>query len=428
VPVADAFVDATTPTVNYGTNAQLVVDASPLREVFLRFDLLALSAPVQSARLRLHVSNATSSESPAGGTVAPVGETAWTETGITYSTRPTSWGATAGTFGAVARNTWVEVGVTNAVSAGGVVTLGVRTTNTDGAYYDSRQAGANAPQLVVTTGSGAITGARLTAVGDLVCPASSPVTASTCRQTAVSNLVANDPATDVFVPLGDLVYEGASLSAYQSAYDPTYGRAKAKTRPAIGNHEYDAGGPNGYFGYFGAAAGDPAKGYYSYDVGNAWHVVSLNANCTRVACAAGSAQDQWLRADLAANTRRCVLAVWHQPRFSSGTSHGNDSTVTPFWNALQDVAADVVLTGHVHNYERFAPQLANGSASANGMRQFVVGTGGRSLDGFGAAMPNSEVRLQAFGVLRLTLGGDAYAWSFVNEAGTVLDSGTGTCH
>jgi Calcineurin-like phosphoesterase len=156
--------------------------------------------------------------------------------------------------------------------------------------------------------------------------------------------------------------------------------------------------------------------------------VALNANCTIVACAAGSAQDTWLRNDLASTSRTCVLAAWHQPRFSSGTSHGNDATVTPFWNALQQYNADLVLGGHVHNYERFAAQLPDGTASATGIREFVVGTGGKSLDTFGTPVANSQVRLQSFGVLRLTLGANAYSWQFVNEAGAVLDSGTGTCH
>jgi hypothetical protein len=407
----------------------LIADASPIRESFLRFDLSAVTGPVQTARLRLHVSAAAGSESPAGGSVAPVGDTAWTEAGITYANRPTSWGTTAATFGAVPANAWVEVVVTNAVTAGQVVTLGLRSSNADGAYYDSRQSGANAPQLVIDTAtSPPLAGFHLAAVGDLVCPPGTAVTASTCRQMAVSDLVANDPTNEMFVPLGDLQYGGASLSDLQNGYDLSYGRFKSKTRPVIGNHEYDTGGPSGYFTYFGAAAGDPTKGYYSFDIGTSWHVVALNANCTIVACAAGSAQDQWLRSDLAATPRSCILALWHQPRFSSGTSHGNDATVTPFWNALQQYNADLVLGGHVHNYERFAPQLPDGTASASGVREFVVGTGGRSLDSFGPPVANSQVRLQVFGVLRLTLGANAYAWQFVNEAGAVLDSGTGTCH
>ena len=359
----------------------------------------------------------------------------------------------------MSRNSWVDVVVTGAVTVGKVVTLGLRSTNSDGAYYDSLQAGALAPQLVVTTGvptssttsssstSSSTTstsststststtttttppsGFQLAAVGDMVCAAGSAVTTTTCHQMTVSNLVANDPTNDAFMALGDLTYGGGSLTDFQTTYEPTFGRFKAKTRPVVGNHEYTTPNASGYFAYFGAAAGDPAQGYYSFDVGTAWHVVVLNANCTIVACAAGSAQDTWLRADLAATPRACVLAAWHQPRFSSGVSHGNDATVTPFWNALQQYNAELVLDGHVHNYERFAPQLPDGTASATGIREFVVGTGGRSLDAFGTPVANSQVRLQTFGVLRLTLGTGAYSWQFVNEAGAVLDSGTGSCH
>jgi hypothetical protein len=357
-----------------------------------------------------------------------VNDTSWTEAAITYNNRPTSWGTTAGSFGAVARNSWVEVGVTSAVAGrSGLVTLGIRSSNTDGAYYDSRQS-AFAPQLVLTTASGpALSGFQLATVGDLACKGGSAVTASVCRQMQVSNLVANDPQNDLFVALGDLQYGGASLSDYMNGYDLSYGRFKAKTKPVIGNHEYDAGGPTGYYSYFGAAAGDPAKGYYSFDVGSTWHIVALNSNCTRVACAAGSAQEQWLRADLAATSRSCVIAAWHHPRFSSGTGHGSDTSVAPFWDALQQYNAELVLGGHVHNYERFAPQLPNGTASANGIREFIVGNGGKEQVGFSPAIANSEVRLQSFGILRLTLGDNAYSWQFVGESGAILDSGTGTC-
>ena len=227
--------------------------------------------------------------------------------------------------------------------------------------------------------------------------------------------------------LGDLQYENGELAGFQRSYDPSYGRVKSKTLPAPGNHEYNTAGATGYYAYFGALAGDPTKGYYSTDIGTTWHVVALNSNCSFVACSAGSAQEQWLRADLAANTRPCVVAFWHHPRFSSG-SHGNDTTVAPFWDALQQFGAELVLGGHEHDYERFAPQLPGGAADANGIREIIVGTGGRSLGSFGTMKANSLVRISTFGVMKLTLGTSSYSWKFVDESGTTRDSGTGTCH
>ena len=428
-PVADAYVDSSTPTTNYGTNAQLIVDASPVRETFLRFSLSALSGTVQDARLRLHVADVTNAESPNGGTVAVVSNNSWTENGLTYNNRPTSWGATVASVGAVSRNTWVEIPVTSAVTTGGQLTLGLRSTNDDGAFYDSRQTAATAPQLIVTTGSAPPPATvRIAAVGDQACTTGSAVTASQCRQLAVSNLVANDPSIQLLLSLGDLAYENGSAADFQNAYGPSYGRFKAKTKPTVGNHEYGTSGASGYFNYFGSVAGNPAQGWYSYDIGSAWHVVTLNSNCGPVSCTANGAQVQWLRADLAANTKPCVLTTFHHPRFASGDGVGNDPEMGPFWDALQQYGTDISLNGHVHNYERFAPQLPNATASANGIREFIVGTGGRSLFGFVPPVANSVVRLSVFGLLKLDLGAGTYSWQFVDESGAVRDSGTGTCH
>jgi 3',5'-cyclic AMP phosphodiesterase CpdA len=187
----------------------------------------------------------------------------------------------------------------------------------------------------------------------------------------------------------------------------------------------------GYFGYFGAVAGDPAQGWYSYDIGS-WHVVVLNSNCARVGgCIAGSPQEQWLQADLAAHPAACTLAYWHHPRWSSGTNHGSNASVDAFWRDLYAAGVEVVLNGHEHNYERFAPQTPDGAADPeSGIREFVVGTGGRSHYPMAAALPNSDVRnTDTFGVLALTLHADGYDWEFVPEAGqSFTDSGSGTCH
>jgi acid phosphatase type 7 len=231
--------------------------------------------------------------------------------------------------------------------------------------------------------------------------------------------------------LGDNAYPDGAAADFARCYDRTWGRHKARTRPAPGNHDYQSRRARPYFRYFGSSAGDPAKGYYSYDVG-AWHVVVVNSNCGEVGgCQAGSAQERWLRRDLAASRRTCTLAYWHHPRFTSGREHGNATEMQPIWWALYDHGAEIVLSGHNHQYERFAPQTPTGMLDrVRGVRQFVVGTGGASHYGFGKAKPNSEVRNStAFGVLKLTLDVNSYTWQFVSVAGQIFtDTGTGTCH
>ena len=229
----------------------------------------------------------------------------------------------------------------------------------------------------------------------------------------------------VFVA-GDNAYPDGSAADYANCYDPTWGRFKSRTHPVPGNHEYNIPGASGYFDYFGSAAGDPSKGYYSYDFG-AWHVVAINSVITRNA---GSAQEQWLRADLAANQKKCTLAYWHYPRFSSGSVHGSDASMQAIWQALYDYDADVVVSGHEHNYERFAPQTPTGQLdNARGIRQFVAGTGGAGNYGFGVTQPNSEVRYNATpGVLKFTLYADHYDWQFIPISGSFTDTGSGSCH
>ena len=201
-------------------------------------------------------------------------------------------------------------------------------------------------------------------------------------------------------------------------------------RPAVGNHEYGTPGAEAYYTYFGARAGPAGKGYYSFDLGS-WHLISLNSNCGEVSCAKGSEQDRWLRADLAAHPSRCTLAYWHHPRWSSGTTHGDTESVAPFIDALYEAGADLVLVGHEHNYERFAPQDPRERPDPDrGIREFVVGTGGKSLYPFGSPDPNSEVRnSDTFGILSLTLHPTGYDWEFVPEAGGQFhDRGAGQCH
>jgi hypothetical protein len=262
--------------------------------------------------------------------------------------------------------------------------------------------------------------ATLVAAGDIASCSSSGD-----EQTAA--LVARIPGT--VAVLGDNVYELGTPQEFGACYAPSWGRFKARTRPAAGNHEYGTPGASGYFAYFGARAGHPDRGYYAYRLGS-WRVIVLNSNCSRVGgCGPGSPQLRWLRAELATNRARCTLAYWHHPRFSSGL-HGNDLTVASFWNALFAARAELVLTGHDHHYERFAPLGASGRLDrARGIRQFVVGTGGRSHYPTIRRTPGSEVRdWQTFGVLRVTLRADSYDWRFVPVAGSSFtDAGSGRC-
>ncbi len=232
--------------------------------------------------------------------------------------------------------------------------------------------------------------------------------------------------------LGDNVYPNGALTEFNDCYAPTWGRHKDRTYPAPGNHDYNTAGAEGYYTYFGAAASPldinctvNCKGYYSYDLGT-WHIIVLNSEIDR---AVGSPQEQWLRADLAAHQSVCTLAYWHKPRFSSG-GHGNTTTVQPFWQVLYDYEADVVLNGHDHDFERFAPQDPTGQADpTRGIREFVVGTGGAGLTPFLTIQPNSEIRNNTTtGVIKLTLHPTSYDWEFVPIAGqTFTDSGSSNC-
>jgi acid phosphatase type 7 len=245
---------------------------------------------------------------------------------------------------------------------------------------------------------------------------------------ATARLLETIPGT--VMAIGDLAYPDGTKENFE-CYDRTWGRFKSRTRPSVGNHEFHSQGATYYFSYFGEAAGDPKTGYYSYELGT-WHIIVLNSECLQVgSCDAGSAEEKWLRADLAAHPVACTLAYFHKPLFSSGGKHGDDPEIEPLWQALYDANADVVVGGHDHDYERFAPQtpLAKPDA-ARGIREFVVGTGGKSHRPFAPPHANSEVRnTDTFGVLKLTLRPGAYDWQFIPEAGkTFTDSGTGSCH
>jgi len=230
---------------------------------------------------------------------------------------------------------------------------------------------------------------------------------------------------------GDNAYEEGTAEQFAKCYGPTWGRHKNRTRPSVGNHEFHSGGATPYFDYFGANAGDPKLGYYSYDLA-AWHIIVLNSECAQVGgCNQGSSEEKWLRAELKDHPAACTLAYWHKPLFSSGAKHGNDPEMKPFWDDLYAAHADVVINGHDHDYERFAPQTPEGNSDPKrGIREIVVGTGGKNHRPFGPPRPNSEIRnADTFGVLKLTLRAGGYDWRFIPVAGkSFTDSGSGTCH
>ena len=279
------------------------------------------------------------------------------------------------------------------------------------------------------------------AAGDIACDPADPNfnsgagTGNACQQAATARLLVGQPVSAV-LPLGDEQYECGGSAAWQQSYGPSWGQLKAISRPVPGNHEYMtsggidcSSGAAGYFGYFGPIAGEPGKGWYSYDLG-AWHLIALNSNCADVGgCGAGSPQEQWLRQDLASSTARCTLAYWHHPLFSSGRHRPGDSEVRPLFQALYDYGADVVLTGHDHNYERFAPQAPSGALDlSRGIRQFIVGTGGAGLYTQMTPLPNSEIRDdRSFGALELTLRPASYDWRFVSVNTGFQDAQSQAC-
>lgn len=313
------------------------------------------------------------------------------------------------------KSTITPIEATHTYMTEGHHTVRVSVTNShDRTGSTSMTVAATAPVIIAAGDIGDCTRTRDDATGDLL-----------------------DDIPGIVMPLGDLAYLNGTLDEFTNCYAPNWGRQKHRTRPVPGNHDYNTPGAAGYFGYFGAAAGDPAKGYYDFVVGD-WLVIVLNTGTDKpVDYEAGSQQEQWLRAELASHSQHCVVALWHHPRFS--TTNGRDlirPEVTAVWQALYEYGVDLVLNGHDHNYQRWAPQQPDGTADAAfGIRQITVGTGGgEGLYNFGPipAGANLEVRNNdTVGVLKVTLRDGGYDWQFVPApaaGGSFTDSGSGTCH
>lgn len=293
---------------------------------------------------------------------------------------------------------------------------------TDAAAAPARTASAPAPDPVVA------------AAGDVACDPTNPAfnggagRGHLCRHKWTGRLL-DRGGYDRVLGLGDMQYDEALLRQFRRSYDLWWGGVKDITSPAPGNHEYWTPGARGYWDYYGKAAGRRGRGWYSFDLGT-WHLIALNSNCTEVKCTAKSAQVAWLRKDLAASSSTCTLAYWHSPRWSSGP-HGSDPAVGTMYRLLYRRGAEVLLAGHDHNYERFAPLNPKGRRDrARGIREFVVGTGGAQTYWFEDIARFSQRRTaKAFGILELTLGDGSYDWRFV-AAGTdsFRDSGSANCH
>jgi len=294
-------------------------------------------------------------------------------------------------------------------------------------------------RVAVSTTQAAHLDAVVAAAGDIACDPADPNyagTGSDCHFRQTAALLGQAHYNSLFL-LGDEQYECGSGTGFSTSFGPTWGQYKSISHPTPGDHEYGTTklncpkgtGAAGYYSYWGSQAGDPTKGYYSFDLSN-WHVIVLNSNCLDIGgCQAGSAEEQWLQQDLAAHPSQCTAAYWHEPRFTSGLA-GDNPAMDAFWRDLYAAKVDLVLDGHAHVYERFAPQNPDGAAAPDGITEIVVGTGGRSISAFQPTPEaNSVARGTSYGILSLTLGASSFSWRFVPEAGaTFADSGTTACH
>ncbi len=438
--VADTQLNSSAPNTAYGSSVKLAVcgagtstcsvDGANEKRALVKFSVTGLDGAVTSAKLRYY---AVTTPVPAL-TVRRLTDSSWTEAAATW-TNSNGLPTAPGLYGSAAGSTtgYYEADVTAAVSGAGTYSFVITSASATTLRLASKESTAPvaAPQLVVTTGDPA--DPVLVAAGDI-----STQTKVGGNKLTSDLVLALNP--DRVLSLGDDQYPAGALADYQTYYQATWGRFKAKTNPVVGNHEYLAdSSAAGYFTYFGSAASPleagctaNCKGYYSFDIGQ-WHLVVLNTNhndCAYVSCGPTSEQLNWLRNDLANTTKRCVAAAFHHPRWSSGIKHGNNPAMGPIWSALYGANVDVVLNGHEHQYERFAKQNPSGQADPQGMRQFVVGTGGNGLYGFGPAVANSEVRNNTSkGVLKLTLRSAGYDWEFKPAAGFAFtDAGSDACN
>lgn len=425
VATEDTVIDNGDPELNFGDAPVLEIeqDGADTRRALVAFDISDIPEGGTVTRAILQLFQIDSS--PEGALVS-LADGDWTGSEVTWSTAPPV-GAPITPLAGGAEGAVIELDVTSAVSGNGRVSFYLTTESEDGIDFASLEGTQQPPTLVVTVsgeGSGQA-GTVLVGAGDI---ASCDSDGDETTASLLDRVVADADQAVVFTA-GDNAYEDGSEQSFINCYDPSWGRHREITRPAVGSREYRTAGASAYFAYFGDAAGDPTQGYYSYNLGG-WHVIVVNSNCTEIGgCEAGSPQEVWLREDLATYSTACTVAYWHQPLFSS-RSGGANPEMLPIVQALDEAEADVIISGNDHFYERFLPQEPEGDEDEDGIVQFTVGTGGRSLDEFLGPSPNSATRFnESFGVLALTLTSGGYAWDFVTPEGTPFtDRGSGTCH
>jgi acid phosphatase type 7 len=425
---ADTMIESDSPDTNFGSEPTLEIEQeeTDIRRVLVGFEVTGIpeGATVATATLQLFQIDAS-----AEGALVSLVDGDWNETETTWSTAPPV-GAPITPLAGGEGGTVVELDVTSAVAGNGRVSFYLTTESDDGLEFESREGVAQMPPTLLITLSepgepGSAGGAVLVGAGDI---ASCDSDGDEITASLLDEVVAEADEAVVFTA-GDNAYEDGSEASFTNCYEPSWGRHREITRPAVGSREYRTPGAAAYFAYFGEAAGDPALGYYSYNLGG-WHIVVVNSNCAEIGgCEAGSPQEQWVREDLAAHSTACTLAYWHTPLFSS-RSGGTNPEMLPIVQALDDAEAEVIINGNDHFYERFLPQDPEGGEDDDGIVQFTIGTGGRSLDEFLGPSPNSATRYnESFGVLALSLYPGGYDYEFVTPEGTPFtDAGSGVCH
>lgn len=418
VAIADAHVDSASPDRNFGTSSSLSVGSTQgTRRSYLKFRVGVVEEPVVKATLQMYVR-----ESGSPVSVSRVTSSSWYERSIKWGNAPV-YAAPVASASPV-RGSWISFDVSPLVEAGGLKSFVLTSSTSDGSIYDSRQ-GTNKPRLIVETGANPEPSPTPSPSptpdpggSDIVITAAGDIAVAGGHQAATAAVVKSiNP--DYALTLGDNAYPDGTLDQFNRYYEPTWGAFKSKTKPSPGNHEYHTSGATGYFSYFAGVAP-----YYSFDAGG-WHIVSLNSE---ISASEGSPQNNWLEQDLAGNSKRCILSFWHKPLFSAGP-HGSNGNVRPLWEDLHAARADVILNGHDHNYQRFAPVTPSGAPASDGLREFVVGTGGKDHYALGTMSIMQAGNDTSWGVLRMTLRPTSYEWRFAPIQGqTYSDSGTSACH
>ena len=411
---ADAWVDESNRDENNGEDVELQSDGEDeSAESLLRFRVTGIEGTVQNAILRVHATGGSRN-----GPTVYLSDPDWEESEVTWETRPERQGGALDNKDRIPGDTWVEYNVTSQVTQDGTFSFVFVADSGDGTVFSSRE-GAFPPELVITVGGSMAPTPTLQASAEILVGAGDISMCDNDNDELTAQLLDNIPGT-VFTT-GDNAYPDGTYQQFIECYDPTWGRHKDRTRPVPGNHEYLTDGAAGYFEYF-----ENIPPYYAYDLGS-WRIYALNSE---IDVTEESEQVQWLLEDLAANPRQCVLAYWHEPRWSSGRAHGSSRSMQTLWRTMYEAGAELVLNGHEHSYERFAPMNARGEPDPQGLREIVVGTGGRSTYNFDPPLPASEVRDNTgYGVLKLTLYDGGYDWEFIPAAGTTFtDSGSDQCH